>query len=388
MGDLRVILATTVLAVGASLLSSTLLSWVAVAGVKPDLALVIVALMAMRRGSMPGQIAGFASGLLADTISVAPLGLTAMTRTVVGYVVGRMEGVISVDWLLLPAAVAVGATVLKALALAAVGLAVPWVSGRYGIGPSAFPVSFLIEAGLNAVAAPALYVLGEPVARHARARVPGAARPVATVNGPHADDSAPVSRIAGLRIALLCVLGGLALYLFVLQVIKGVEFEELAKRFAQRETVVPAQRGAIYDGSYTRPLVANRPAFSIDVTPALVQGDRDDLDALLTSLAEALDVEPEYLAGQVPMNESHLFQPIEVFSGADFPTVAYLGGAHRPVPGSELAQRAGARLQRPRRPGARDRLRGQDQRRGAPGPVQRGLPPWRHDRQERPGATV
>ena len=159
MGDLLVILATTVLAVGASLLSSTLLSWVAVDGVKPDLALVIVALMAMRRGSMPGQIAGFASGLLADTISLAPLGLTAMTRTVVGYVVGRMEGLISIDWLLLPAAVAIAATVLKALALAAVGLAVPWVSSRYGIGPSAFLTSFPIEAGLNAVAAPALYVL-------------------------------------------------------------------------------------------------------------------------------------------------------------------------------------------------------------------------------------
>lgn len=159
MGDVRVILATTVLAAAASLLSSTLLSWVAVAGVKPDLALVIVALMAMRRGSMPGQIAGFASGLLADTISVAPLGLTAMTRTVVGYAVGRMEGLISVDWLLLPAAVSIAATVLKAVTLAAVGLAVPWISSRYGIGPSAFLTSFLIEAGLNAVAAPALYVL-------------------------------------------------------------------------------------------------------------------------------------------------------------------------------------------------------------------------------------
>ena len=145
------------------------------------------------------------------------------------------------------------------------------------------------------------------------------------MNGSHADDAAPVSRLAALRIALLCVLGGLALYLFVLQVIKGVEFEELAKQFAQRETVVPAQRGAIYDGSFTRPLVANRPAFSIDVTPALVPGDRDDLDALLASLAEALDIDPEYMAGQVPLNESHLFQPIEVLSGADFPTVAYLG---------------------------------------------------------------
>ncbi len=145
------------------------------------------------------------------------------------------------------------------------------------------------------------------------------------MNGPHADDSAPVSRLAALRVALLCVLGGLALYLFVLQVIKGVEFDELAKQFAERKTVVPAQRGAIYDGSFTRPLVANRPAFSIDVTPALVPGDRDDLDALLASLAEALDIDPEYMAGQVPLNESHLFQPIEVLSGADFPTVAYLG---------------------------------------------------------------
>ena len=159
MGDLRVILATTVLAVGASVLSSTLLSWVAVAGVKPDLALVIVALMAMRTGSMPGQVAGFASGLLADTISVAPLGLTALTRTVVGYVVGRMEGLVSVDWLLLPAVVAIAATVLKVLTLAVLGVAVPWVSSRYGIGPSAFLTSSLIEAGMNGVAAPALYVL-------------------------------------------------------------------------------------------------------------------------------------------------------------------------------------------------------------------------------------
>jgi penicillin-binding protein 2 len=145
------------------------------------------------------------------------------------------------------------------------------------------------------------------------------------VNGAPAEESASVSRLAALRIALLCVLGGLALYLFVLQVVKGVEFEELAKQFAQRETVVPAQRGSIYDGSYTRPLVANRPAFSIDVTPGLVPGDRDDLDKVLTSLAEVVGVSPAYLAGQVPRHESHLFQPIEVLSGADFATIAYLG---------------------------------------------------------------
>ena len=159
MGDVRVIAVTTLIAVGASVLSSTLLSWVAIAGVKPDLALVIVALVAMRRGSMTGQVAGFASGLLADTISVGPLGLTAMTRTVVGYVVGRMEGMVAVDWLLLPAAVSIAATGLKALTVTVLALAVPWITGIYGIAAPAFLSSFLIEAGLNGVVAPALYVL-------------------------------------------------------------------------------------------------------------------------------------------------------------------------------------------------------------------------------------
>lgn len=142
------------------------------------------------------------------------------------------------------------------------------------------------------------------------------------MNGAAAEESVGISRLAALRVAVLCVLAGLGIYLFVLQVIKGVEFEQLARQVAQRETVVPARRGRIYDASYTRPLVANRPAFSIDVTPAHVPGDMSDLFA---ALGAVLDVSPQYLAGQVPPSERHLFQPIEVLSGADFAAVAYLG---------------------------------------------------------------
>ena len=144
------------------------------------------------------------------------------------------------------------------------------------------------------------------------------------MNGAPVDESPAVSRLATLRIAVLGVLGGLALYLFVLQVIKGDEFEQDAKDNAQRETVVPARRGAIYDGSYTRPLVDNRPAFSIDVIPALLPGDTSDRGRLLAELAGVLDVSPEYLAGRLPPGR-HVYQPIEVLSGADFATIAYLG---------------------------------------------------------------
>ena len=155
MRDARAIAATTLIVAAASVLSSTLLSWAAIAGVKPDLALVIVALVAMRRGSMSGQVAGFVSGLLEDAISVAPLGFTAMIRTVVGYLIGRLEGVIAVDRLLLPAIIAVVATVLKAFSVTLLSLVFPGISTRYGIVSQ----SFLIEAALNGAVAPALYVL-------------------------------------------------------------------------------------------------------------------------------------------------------------------------------------------------------------------------------------
>ena len=178
MGEFRLIAATTFIAVMASFLSSTLLSWVEVGGVKPDLALVIIALIAVRRGSMPGEIAGFASGLVADMISVGPLGLTAMTRTVVGYAVGRMAGLVTLDWLLLPTIVAIAATVLKAFTVTVLALVVPWISGIYGVGALGFLRSFLIEAAFNGVVAPALYVLVSllPWIRGRSPRQPPAAR--------------------------------------------------------------------------------------------------------------------------------------------------------------------------------------------------------------------
>ena len=143
------------------------------------------------------------------------------------------------------------------------------------------------------------------------------------MNGAPAAETAGVLRLAALRVAVLGVLGGMGCYLFVLQVINGGEFERLAEQVARRETVVPARRGRIYDASYTLPLVANRPAFSIDVTPAHVPGGA--MSGLFAALGEVLQVSPQYLAGRVPPSERHLFQPIEVMSGADFAAVAYLG---------------------------------------------------------------
>lgn len=59
-----------------------------IAGVKPDLLFVITVYMGYSFGSFHGEITGFASGLLHDSISNSPLGLMTLPKLAIGFVVG------------------------------------------------------------------------------------------------------------------------------------------------------------------------------------------------------------------------------------------------------------------------------------------------------------
>ncbi|HVP18717.1 MAG TPA: rod shape-determining protein MreD, partial [Spirochaetia bacterium] len=62
--DVRVTIFTILALVVCALLQSTLLNRIAIRGVRPDLALIVLIFVSMRRGSMVGQVSGFASGIL------------------------------------------------------------------------------------------------------------------------------------------------------------------------------------------------------------------------------------------------------------------------------------------------------------------------------------
>jgi rod shape-determining protein MreD len=72
------------------LLQTTLVRFLAVGGLEPDIVLVWIVFYALRRGQISGTIAGFASGLLLDLLSGADgmLGLAALSKTVVGFLTG------------------------------------------------------------------------------------------------------------------------------------------------------------------------------------------------------------------------------------------------------------------------------------------------------------
>jgi rod shape-determining protein MreD len=153
--DLRITLFTLLLLVAAVVLQSTILGRIAIGGVRPDLALIILVFVSLRRGSMVGQVSGFLSGILEDFMSVSPLGFHPLMRAVIGYLYGIFAGNVFVDPFLMPMVLTVVATLLK-------GLLSGLISSVFGIGSSGFLYfagRIWIEIGYNAVLSPFLFAL-------------------------------------------------------------------------------------------------------------------------------------------------------------------------------------------------------------------------------------
>jgi rod shape-determining protein MreD len=153
--DLKSFLLSTGLIALAVVLQSTLLHWVAIRGVIPDLGLIILVFVAIRRGSMTAQLSGFAAGIVEDFLSLSPLGFHAFIRTAVGFFYGLTVGSIFVDPILMPLILIVVATLFKALisSLLAGLLSIP------AAGFSVFTGPLWIELGYNAILAPFLFAL-------------------------------------------------------------------------------------------------------------------------------------------------------------------------------------------------------------------------------------
>lgn len=111
---LRLIFSIILLA-AISLVSATWVPAIAVLGVRPDLGLLTVVWLAYRTGPVQGSSAAFASGLIDDAMSAAPLGFNAAIKTMMAWVASFLHGSIQLDRILMPFFIGAGATLLKAL---------------------------------------------------------------------------------------------------------------------------------------------------------------------------------------------------------------------------------------------------------------------------------
>jgi rod shape-determining protein MreD len=73
---------------GGGLAHATLAPALRIADVSPDIPLIVVILLALRRGSEFGCAAGFVAGLLQDVAAGGLLGVQALTKALVGFGIG------------------------------------------------------------------------------------------------------------------------------------------------------------------------------------------------------------------------------------------------------------------------------------------------------------
>ncbi len=121
----------------------------------PDIPLIVLVFMAVRYGSVTGQIAGFGTGLLEDFASLAPLGFNSLIRMITGQLTGLLQGRMNMDPVLFPILSVTTGTLLKGF-LSYLIAAVFNISYSGSIFVSG---SFVLELVLNALTAPILFLL-------------------------------------------------------------------------------------------------------------------------------------------------------------------------------------------------------------------------------------
>ncbi len=73
----------------AILLQLSIVDYVGIGSFQPDLPLLMVIVIGMRRGAFEGVISGFLAGILVDSVGSSFFGLSSFTYSVVGFMTGK-----------------------------------------------------------------------------------------------------------------------------------------------------------------------------------------------------------------------------------------------------------------------------------------------------------
>ncbi|MDY4675336.1 MAG: rod shape-determining protein MreD [Treponema sp.] len=136
-----------------TLLETALLSNVVFLPVVPDLLLLVVLYISVQNGPLTGEATGFVSGLLLDFLTAAPLGLNCLLRTLFGFFAGLFHDVLNISKIMIPAMLALIATIAKAIIIGFISFFFPNGVITYDL----FSASFGMELLFNVILAPLVF---------------------------------------------------------------------------------------------------------------------------------------------------------------------------------------------------------------------------------------
>ena len=130
------------------------------------------------------------------------------------------------------------------------------------------------------------------------------------------------ARLRFVQILVVLMLGALTVRLYVLQVVRGERYAEIAENQRRRRLPIPAPRGVIFDRE-GKVLVDSRPIYNVILSREDVKGK--DLNALIEPLAQGLLVEREILKERFDLVKSMpAFESIPVKQDASPGDIAWV----------------------------------------------------------------
>ncbi|GMO48428.1 MAG: penicillin-binding protein 2 [Termitinemataceae bacterium] len=129
-------------------------------------------------------------------------------------------------------------------------------------------------------------------------------------------------RIIVLQIIFVSFFVVYILKLFSMQILQGDVYRSRADDIAKRSSVIPAQRGEIYDRSYNTPIVFNTDSFAVRIAAAEIK--RGEVDGVLERVSKILDIPSDQLVKKLPSNYLSMYQPQEIASNIPYETIAVL----------------------------------------------------------------
>lgn len=141
----------------------------------------------------------------------------------------------------------------------------------------------------------------------------------------------PLLRMQGLQIAFIGLFALYGFRLFSIQILSGDLYRARAENIARRTTVLPAQRGEIYDRNFNTPMVLNTDSFAVSIIPAEIP--KGQAQTVFSRLADILGVTRQQIEKKVPPAYYHLYQPIEVVANVPFEAIGEIAERIDELPG-------------------------------------------------------
>ena len=156
----------TAVVLTALLLQSTLFAQISLGGAKPELIYLVTIVVALLDGPASGAAVGFCGGMAQDFLLNAPKGITALTLTLLGYVVGTLRTYATSPSPLLPLLLVGAATFAGVLFHGFVS----FLLGQLGVSFGYLSRIALLSALYNALLTPLFYPVIRRVNESSRAR--------------------------------------------------------------------------------------------------------------------------------------------------------------------------------------------------------------------------